>query len=214
MPVGPEAEDPLDRSGMNETEPPGTNPRARLDSDAPARGALGWPAADQAVPRRYPAHPSPSGYPAFVRPGEYQAPAARNGQPRLVGQPRLDGQPRVEGRPRADGQSRPDRRPRVPRGLAVAAALGVAGLVASLIGVAGQVLPRKFSATQQHQIMAWQVASRWRIWPAGKTFPASIGYTDSAAFFGSGTAGLTLHAHRAGIAAQSSCAERDRKSVV
>ncbi|HEV2450638.1 MAG TPA: hypothetical protein VGS62_01770 [Streptosporangiaceae bacterium] len=55
--------------------------------------------------------------------------------------------------------------------------------------------------------MAWQVASRWRIWPAGKTFPASIGYADSAAFFSSGPAGLPLDARRAGIAPQASCAE-------
>ncbi|HEY2579708.1 MAG TPA: hypothetical protein VGI74_25640 [Streptosporangiaceae bacterium] len=88
----------------------------------------------------------------------------------------------------------------------IAALLGVAGLVASLTGVAVQALPRRFSATQQRQIMAWQVASRWRSWPAGEIFPAAVSYQLPYLDFGAAS-GLTLTAHRVGIAPQSSCAQ-------
>src|SRR5207248_9198291 len=60
-------------------------------------------------------------------------------------------------------------------GLVIAALVGVAGLAVSLTGLAGQVLPRRFSAAEQQKTMAWEVASRWRTWPAGKIFPASVG---------------------------------------
>ncbi len=88
--------------------------------------------------------------------------------------------------------------------LTVAALLGVAGLAVSLLGVAGQVLPRKFSAAQQQQIMSWQVASRWRTWPAGRIFPASVSYQLPWTLFGSNS-GLTVSARRIGIAPQSRC---------
>lgn len=88
----------------------------------------------------------------------------------------------------------------------VAVLLGIAGLVASLAGVAVQVMPRRFSAAQQRQIMAWEVASRWRSWPAGKIFPAAVSYQLPYLDFGTAS-GLTLSAHRVGIAPQSGCAQ-------
>jgi len=85
-----------------------------------------------------------------------------------------------------------------------AAVLGVAGLVASAGGLAAQVLPRRFSAAQQQEIMSWQTASRWRTWPAGKIFPATVGYQVPGVDFSS-AAGLSLTAHRVGIAPQTTC---------
>ncbi len=86
-----------------------------------------------------------------------------------------------------------------------AALLGVAGLAVSLTGVATQVLPRRFSAAEQQKIVAWEVASRWRTWPAGRIFPASTSYELPWALFGE-KSGLKLPAHRIGIAPQSRCA--------
>jgi hypothetical protein len=88
---------------------------------------------------------------------------------------------------------------------AAVALLGAAGLAIALLGVAGQLLPRRFSAAQQQQIMSWQVASRWRTWPAGKIFPASVSYQLPWSLFGANS-GLTLSARRVGIAPQARCA--------
>jgi hypothetical protein len=87
----------------------------------------------------------------------------------------------------------------------VAAVLGVAGLAAAAVGLAVQILPRQFTASQQHQIMAWETASRWRTWPAGKIFPATVSYQLSGTDLGSASS-LALQAHRVGIAPQASCA--------
>ncbi len=86
-----------------------------------------------------------------------------------------------------------------------AALLGVAGLAASLVGVAAQVLPRRFNSAEQQKIMSWEVAGRWRTWPAGKIFPASVGYQLPWTLFGTNS-GLTLSARRIGIAPQARCA--------
>ena len=92
------------------------------------------------------------------------------------------------------------------RGLAIAAVmLGIAGLAASLAGLIGQVLPRQLSPAQQQKITAWEVASRWRTWPAGRIFPAAAGYQLPWALF-EAKSGLTETAHRVGIARQSTCA--------
>jgi hypothetical protein len=101
-------------------------------------------------------------------------------------------------------------RPRKARsertGLAVAAVmLGIAGLVASLVGLIGQVRPRQLSPAQQQKITAWEVASRWRTWPAGRIFPAAAGYQLPWSLF-EAKSGLTVTAHRVGIARQSTCA--------
>ena len=86
----------------------------------------------------------------------------------------------------------------------VAAVLGVAGLLVSGSGLAAQILPRRFSPAQQQEIMAWQTASRWRTWPAGKIFPAQVSYQLPSTEFDT-VNGLTLTAHRVGIAPQASC---------
>ena len=91
-------------------------------------------------------------------------------------------------------------------GLTLAAlVLGLAGLTASAAGIAVQMLPRRFSAAQQEQIMTWESARRWRVLPAGKIFPATVGYQLPAyALFASSV--LPHTARRVGIARQASCA--------
>jgi hypothetical protein len=81
--------------------------------------------------------------------------------------------------------------------------LGMAGLVASAAGIASQVLPRKFTAAQQQQIIAWETAKRWRTMPAGKIFPASVPYQLPAYDLTSGSQ-LPLVAGRVGISRQAS----------
>jgi hypothetical protein len=83
--------------------------------------------------------------------------------------------------------------------------LGIAGLAASLAGLIGQALPRQLSPAQQQKITAWEVASRWRTWPAGRIFPASAGYQLPGTLF-QAESGLTMTAQRVGIARQSTCA--------
>src|SRR5579875_3356009 len=97
-------------------------------------------------------------------------------------------------------QADPPASPALPRrGSALRLALASAFVVLS------QVLPRTFSPVQQHQIMSWEVASRWRDWPASRIFPATVGYQLPAVLFGTG-AGLPLTAHRVGVAPQAGCA--------
>ena len=55
--------------------------------------------------------------------------------------------------------------------------LALIGLCASAGSVVLHVLPRTFSRGQQQQLAAWEVGKRWRTWPAGRIFPASLGYT-------------------------------------
>jgi hypothetical protein len=83
--------------------------------------------------------------------------------------------------------------------------IGLAGLVASATGVAGQVLPRRFSAPQAQKIVAWETAKRWRTMPAGKIFPDSVTYQLPAYDLTAGTQ-LPLVAERVGIAPQTTCA--------
>jgi hypothetical protein len=91
------------------------------------------------------------------------------------------------------------------RGLTlVALCLGTAGLAASAAGVSAQLLPRKFTAAQQQQIMAWETAGRWRTTPAGQIFPATVTYQLPSYAQGAG-APLSLTARRVGIARQATC---------
>jgi hypothetical protein len=101
----------------------------------------------------------------------------------------------------------PPRRPRRRRRAAalVVLALGVAGLAVSAVGISVQVLPRRFTATQQHQIQAWEIASRWQELTAAQIFPATVTYSLSAATL-QDTVPLSLDAVRVGIAPQSTCA--------
>jgi hypothetical protein len=80
----------------------------------------------------------------------------------------------------------------------------LAGLVLSAGAAAIQFLPRHFSAAQRSQIMAWEVGKRWRSWPAGRIFPAAIGYKLPGSALGGGGP-LALQAQRVGIAPQASC---------
>lgn len=81
--------------------------------------------------------------------------------------------------------------------------IGLAGLVVSLFGVATQLMPRQFSATQQRQITNWEYAKRWRELPSGEIFPAQVKYAPPAAL--DDDPSLTLAARRIGIARQSTC---------
>jgi hypothetical protein len=71
--------------------------------------------------------------------------------------------------------------------------------------VVSQLVPRRFSSVQERQIMTWEMARRWRTYPAGRIFPARVSYQIPAAVLDAAT-GLTLQAHRLGIARQASCA--------
>jgi hypothetical protein len=100
----------------------------------------------------------------------------------------------------------PPRRPRRRRAAAlVVLVLAVAGLAVSAVGISVQVLPRRFTATQQHQIEAWEIASRWQQLTATQIFPASVTYALSAATL-QDTVPLSLDALRVAIAPQSTCA--------
>jgi len=97
-------------------------------------------------------------------------------------------------------------RPWWPVGLTVAAlVLGLCGLAGSTAGVVNQILPRRFSAGQQRQIMVWEMLRRWRTMPAGKIFPAVVSYQLSGSALNADSE-LALTAHRLGIARQASCA--------
>jgi hypothetical protein len=110
-------------------------------------------------------------------------------------QSRTPDPPRATGRPRG-------RAGRVL--LMIGLALGLAGLVLSAGAAAIQFLPRHFSQAQRQQIMAWEIGTRWRSWPAGRIFPSSIGYHLPGSAFGGGQS-LALSAERVGIAKQTSC---------
>jgi len=86
----------------------------------------------------------------------------------------------------------------------VALVVGTAGLAASAAGVSAQLLPRKFTAQQQQQIIGWEMARRWRAMPAGEIFPASITYQLPADALGSSSS-LPLLAYRVGISRQTNC---------
>jgi hypothetical protein len=84
--------------------------------------------------------------------------------------------------------------------------LGLCGLAVSVFGVASQILPRRFSLTQQRQIESWEVAGRWRALPEGQIFPADLRYTLPGAAF-SESRGLRLTARRLGVARPARCAK-------
>jgi hypothetical protein len=76
-----------------------------------------------------------------------------------------------------------------------------------VFGVAIELLPRHFTASQQSQIKAWEVMRRWQTMPAGQIFPASVSYQLSATVLQDMTP-LSLDALRVSIAPQESdCAK-------
>ena len=82
-------------------------------------------------------------------------------------------------------------------------AVGAVVLVFAAYQVYSAIMPRKFTAGQQQQIMAWEVAARWRELPAGAIFPASAAYPPPEQLQDGGT--LTLTSRRLGIAPQATC---------
>jgi hypothetical protein len=82
--------------------------------------------------------------------------------------------------------------------------VGIAGLAATAAGVSSQLLPRKFTAGQQQQIIGWEMAGRWRTMPAGQIFPASITYQLPGDALGASSQ-LPLQAYRVGISRQTNC---------
>jgi len=118
-------------------------------------------------------------------------------------------QPRTPYLPRATGR-RPGRARRAL--LVVGLAAGLAGLVVSAGAAALQFLPRSFSQAQRQQIVSWEIAKRWRSWPAGRIFPPAIDYHLAGATFGGGRS-LALQAERVGIAEQASCRDATDPAV-
>ncbi len=113
--------------------------------------------------------------------------------------------------PAARGSRR--RRGRGRRALLLAGmALAVIGLAAAALGITRQFLPRTFSAGQRQQIMAWEVAKRWRSWDAGRIFPSLVHYRVYGTAFGGGP-DLHLAAQRVGIAAQAKCRDAATPAV-
>jgi hypothetical protein len=104
------------------------------------------------------------------------------------------------GRGRQRGRTRRPRRGLLVTGLILA----LAGVAAATVMVVRQVMPRTFTASQRSQITAWEVGNRWRTWPAAQIFPVGIKYQIPGSAFGGGP-GMTLTAHRVGIARQAKC---------
>jgi hypothetical protein len=99
----------------------------------------------------------------------------------------------------------PQRSRRRPGLTVVVLILALCGLAGSVVGMVNQFLPRSFTAAQQRQIMAWEMARRWRTTPAGKMFPATVSYQLPGIALNSSN-GLRLTAQRVGIARQAGCA--------
>jgi hypothetical protein len=100
--------------------------------------------------------------------------------------------------------SRPRRRRRASAAIAgIALVLGLIGLVVSLFGVATQLLPRRFSADQQREIVNWEFGRKWRVLTAGAIFPTSVSYAPPEVLDGSSPPALT--AGRIGIARSATC---------
>jgi hypothetical protein len=83
--------------------------------------------------------------------------------------------------------------------------VGAAGLAASAAGISARLLPRRFTASQQQQIIGWEMARRWRTMTAGEIFPAAVAYQLSYAAAGN-PSDLSLKAYRVGLSPQTSCA--------
>jgi hypothetical protein len=81
--------------------------------------------------------------------------------------------------------------------------LGAVGFLASVAGLASQVMPRRFTASQQQQITDWELGKRWRALPASVIFPASVSYPPPGSL--ADDPSLALSAQRVGIASQASC---------
>ncbi len=82
--------------------------------------------------------------------------------------------------------------------------IGLAGLALSAVGIAHQLLPRRFTLAQRRAISAWEMNRRWRALPARTIFPASVPYAVPADALES-TGSLVLDARRLGISPATRC---------
>jgi hypothetical protein len=196
IPTEPAAEDPRERPQTEprpQTPDPGGPAGYQVIPPAPCSTHIPTPH-DNGQPAASPAWQPPFAQSAYQQQTAYPDPTA---YPDQAAYPNQTGYQPPEPRRSLAGSAR--------FWLTVAAAiLGVAGLIASAGGLATQLLPRRFSAAQQRQIMAWETASRWRTWPAGKIFPGQVGYQVPGLDFSSVTS-LNLTANRVGIAPQTTC---------
>jgi hypothetical protein len=83
-------------------------------------------------------------------------------------------------------------------------AVGLAGLALSAVGIAHQLLPRRFTTAQRRAISAWEMERRWRALPAEEIFPASVSYQLPSEDLGA-TSDLLLDARRLGISPATKC---------
>jgi hypothetical protein len=139
--------------------------------------------------------------------GAYGDQPWRDAQPQYQDQPRPGEEPPRRGAREPEAQppaSRPRRRRPASTAIAgIALALGLIGLVVSLFGVATQLLPRRFTAAQQREIVNWEFGRKWRTLSAGAIFPTSVSYPPPAVL--DDGAPVTLTAGRIGIARQATC---------
>jgi hypothetical protein len=82
--------------------------------------------------------------------------------------------------------------------------VGAAGLAVSAAGVSARLLPRAFTASQQQQIVGWEMTRRWRTLTAGQIFPETVAYQLPSGTL-DGSSGLSLQAYRVGITRPTSC---------
>jgi hypothetical protein len=83
--------------------------------------------------------------------------------------------------------------------------IGLCGGGVAARGVLAQLMPRRFTAAQQQQIQAWEVAGRWRRLPEMAIFPATAAYQVPSLTL-DGSSSLPLAARRLGIGAPAGCA--------
>jgi hypothetical protein len=154
--------------------------------------------------RRVRSHDKPYHLHVATEYGAYGDQPWRDAEPQYPGQPYHGGGPPWGGPPQPAPPPGPRRRrsPAITVLAASALALGLIGLVISLIGVAAEVMPRTFTAGQQRQITDWEYGRSWRTLSAGQIFPASVSYQAPVVLDDSS---LMLTARRIGIAGQSGC---------
>ena len=90
--------------------------------------------------------------------------------------------------------------------------IGLTAVGVSVYEVYTGMMPRTFTPAQQQQIMAWEVAARWRELPAGTIFPVTTTYSPPAVLEDGGSLNLTTR--RLGIARQATCQQATDPSVV
>jgi hypothetical protein len=137
--------------------------------------------------------------------GTYGDQPLRDAQPQHPGQPAHDEQLQRGAQPPEEPPPGPrPRRPLASTVIAgVALVLGLVGLVVSLYGVTMQLLPRRFTAAQQQEIVNWEFGQNWRVKSAGAIFPTTVSYAPPEVLDEGRP--LTLAAGRVGVARQAAC---------